>query len=51
MMGGFNRFFRMCFILPKLANGGVEFVVSGYEEEMQSLLEDEDFGKYAALCS
>ncbi|VUC25638.1 unnamed protein product [Clonostachys rosea] len=51
MMSGFNRYFRMCFLLPKLASGGVEFVVSLYEDEMDKLMEDTEFGKYASFCS
>lgn len=47
LMSAFNRFFRICFILPRKKNGGVEFVVSLYEEEMERLLEDEEFGRFA----
>ena len=49
-MGGFNRYFRMCFILPKLDSGGAEFVVSLYPDEMDKLLDDPEFKKYASLC-
>ncbi|KAI1163876.1 hypothetical protein F5B18DRAFT_617657 [Nemania serpens] len=42
---------RTGFILPKLANGGVEFVVNVFEEELELLLEDEEFGKYAMFLS
>lgn len=49
-MGGFNRFFRMSFILPKLDSGGAEFVVSLYPDEMDKLLGDPEFKQYATLC-
>ncbi|KAI8630634.1 hypothetical protein F5Y19DRAFT_52235 [Xylariaceae sp. FL1651] len=42
---------RTGFILPKLANGGVEFVVNVFQEELELLLEDEEFGKYAMFLS
>lgn len=51
LMGGFNTYFRMCFLLPRLASGGVEFVISLYEDEMEKLMEDEEFTKYASFCS
>lgn len=46
-----NAFTRTGFVLPKLANGGVEFVVNLFEEELELLLEDEEFGKYAVFLS
>lgn len=46
-----NVFTRTCFVLPKLANGGVEFIVNVFEEELELLLEDEEFSEYAAFLS
>lgn len=46
-----NVFTRTCFVLPKLANGGVEFIVNLFEEELELLLEDEEFSAYAAFLS
>jgi hypothetical protein len=46
-----NVFTRTNFVLPKLANGGVEFVVNVFEEELELLLEDEEFGKYVVFLS
>ena len=38
-------------ILPRLPGGGCEFVMNEHADTMRSLLEDEDFGKYAGeLC-
>ncbi|KKK20300.1 hypothetical protein ARAM_002424 [Aspergillus rambellii] len=51
LMEGCNRYTRICFILPKNKNGGIEFVANLFDEEMEVLMEDEEFGKYAAcLC-
>jgi len=46
-----NMFTRTAFVLPRLANGGVEFVVNLFEEELELLSEDEAFGKYAVFLS
>ncbi|RWA08998.1 hypothetical protein EKO27_g6116 [Xylaria grammica] len=51
LMGGFETFFRISFILPMKSHGGVEFVVSLYDDEMEKLLQDEEFGKYAMFLS
>lgn len=46
-----NVFTRTCFVLPKLSNGGVEFIVNVFDEELELLLEDEEFSEYASfLC-
>jgi trichothecene 3-O-acetyltransferase len=51
LMGGLNRSTRFCFVLPRKRNGGIEFVGNLFVEEMEVLLEDEDFGRYAMrLC-
>ncbi|KAK9774988.1 putative Transferase family protein [Seiridium cardinale] len=47
LMGGFNRLFRTCMVLPRTAQGGIEFVVSLFDDEMELLLEDDEFGRYA----
>lgn len=51
LMEGFNKFLQVCFVLPRNKNGSVEFVANLLEEEMEVLMEDEEFGKYAVcLC-
>lgn len=50
-MGAFNRFTRISFVLPKTEHGGVEFVLNLFEEEMDLLLEDEEFGRFAMLLA
>ncbi|KAF6812420.1 transferase family protein [Colletotrichum sojae] len=47
LMRRFNRASQVCFVLPRKPFGGVEFVCNLYEDEMQLLLEDEEF---AAWC-
>lgn len=47
LMRRFSRASQFCFVLPRKANGGVEFVVTLYEDEMKFLLEDEEFGEWA----
>lgn len=48
LMGGFNRLFRIALVLPRSEQrGGFEFCVSLYEDEMELLLGDEEFGEYA----
>ncbi|KAI1171817.1 hypothetical protein F4777DRAFT_32147 [Nemania sp. FL0916] len=49
LMEGFELFFRISFILPMKSHGGIEFVVSLYDNEMDELLGDQEFGKYAML--
>ncbi|KAI1811932.1 hypothetical protein GGS20DRAFT_63785 [Poronia punctata] len=49
LMDGFEMFFRISFILPMKSHGGIEFVVSLYDEEMKELIQDKEFGKYAML--
>ncbi|KAA6416228.1 MAG: transferase family [Lasallia pustulata] len=51
LMGGFNRAFRLCVILPRKTHGGLELLVSLFEDEMEMLLKDEEFTRYATfLC-
>ena len=48
LMGAMNASgTRICFVLPRIANGGVEFIINLSEEEMSLLEADEEFGKYA----
>lgn len=49
LMGGFNRSTRICLVLPRSRNGSVEFVANLFDEELEVLLEDEEFGRYA-MC-
>jgi hypothetical protein len=51
LMSPFNRWTRIGFILPRKLHGGVEFVVNLFDEEMEILLKDEEFGKHAMLLS
>ncbi len=52
LMGAFNRSgTRLCFLLPRLTNGGVEFIVNLSSEEMDALLEDEEFERYAMFLA
>ena len=52
LMGAFNRSgTRLCFVLPKTPNGGVEFIINLYQEEMDALLDDEEFNRYAAFLA
>ncbi|KAM0541305.1 hypothetical protein ACHAPJ_013299 [Fusarium lateritium] len=46
-MDWFNRSARTCFFLPKLSGGGVEVVLNLFEQEMDMLLQDPEFLKYA----
>jgi hypothetical protein len=51
LMEGCNRYTRICFVLPRTRNGGIELVANLYDEEMDALMEDEEFEKYATcLC-
>ena len=47
LMGAINKVFRYCVILPRKSHEGVEFVANMFDKEMELLMEDEDFGKYA----
>ena len=51
LMGGFNRAFRLWVVLPRKSHGGLELLVSLFNDEMEMLLKDEEFTKYATfLC-
>ncbi|XXH00683.1 hypothetical protein Hte_007033 [Hypoxylon texense] len=51
LMDGFNRFSRLCFVMPRKRHGGVELVLNLFEDEMQVLLEDEEFTAYASYLT
>ena len=51
LMGAINDVFRYCVILPKKSHGGVEFVANLFEEEMDILMQDEEFGRYAMFVA
>lgn len=42
-----NAAARLCFPLPRRSGAGVEFAVNLFPDEMELLLEDEEFGEYA----
>lgn len=50
-MYSFNRMTRLSLVLPKLAAGGVEFLLNLFEEEMDLLLRDGEFKKYAMFLT
>ncbi|KAH6690458.1 hypothetical protein F5X68DRAFT_253324 [Plectosphaerella plurivora] len=47
LMGAFNKYFRICFIMPPKSYGGIEVVFNLSDAEMEILLQDEEFDKYA----
>lgn len=51
LMGAINKVFRYCVILPRKSHGGVEFLANMFDREMELLMEDEDFGKYAMFVT
>ncbi|KAH0433750.1 hypothetical protein CcaCcLH18_05737 [Colletotrichum camelliae] len=51
LMGSFNRFSRLCFFLPRKKHGGVEVIVNLFDDEMELLLQDEEFGQYAVYLT
>lgn len=52
LMGAFNQSgCRLCFVLPRMPNKGVEFIVNAFEEEMSLLVEDEEFERYAMFVT
>lgn len=46
-----NRVARLCFPLPRKSGAGTEFVVNLFQDEMDLLLEDEEFGEFAVYLS
>lgn len=51
LMGAFKNAARICFVMPRKSHGAVEFVVNLFEDEMELLLEDGEFTKYAMFLS
>ena len=51
LMGAINKVFRYCVILPKKSHGGVELIANLFEEEMDLLMEDAEFGQYAMFVA
>ncbi|KAK2028332.1 transferase [Colletotrichum zoysiae] len=49
LMDAFNANFRLCMVLPMKAHGGIELLVSLFADEMEQLMKDEEFAKYAAF--
>lgn len=49
LMDACNSFTRTCLVLPRNKNAGVEVLVGLYDEELDSLMADEEFSRYA-LC-
>ncbi|KAI1756768.1 hypothetical protein F4782DRAFT_537759 [Xylaria castorea] len=47
IMGACNRGFRTCFVIPRKKHGGLEFVMTLSEEEMNFLEDDDEFSRYA----
>ncbi|OBT71812.1 hypothetical protein VF21_09373 [Pseudogymnoascus sp. 05NY08] len=47
LMGALNRMFRTCFILPQKKHGGIEFLMTLSETEVDYLLQDVEFNRYA----
>ncbi|KAI1501140.1 transferase family-domain-containing protein [Biscogniauxia marginata] len=45
-MGHFNDHARVSFILPQRIQGGIEIAMNLYEEEMERLLQDKEFGRF-----
>ncbi|KAF6804431.1 cytochrome P450 82A2 [Colletotrichum musicola] len=50
LMDAFNANFRLCMVLPMKGHGGIELLVSLFDDEMAQLLEDEEFARFAAFC-
>ncbi|OTA56671.1 hypothetical protein K449DRAFT_375466 [Hypoxylon sp. EC38] len=45
-MGSYSDFVRVAFIMPRKSHGGVELNISLFDDEMENLLGDEEFGKF-----
>ncbi|CAI7639654.1 unnamed protein product [Penicillium bialowiezense] len=51
LMGSCNRGYRTCFVVPRKKAGGIEFVMTLSEEELDFLASDEEFSQYAFSLS
>jgi hypothetical protein len=49
LMGGFNRAFRLCVVLPWKPHGALELLVSLFEDKMDVLMKDKEFTRYASF--
>ncbi|KAI1372098.1 hypothetical protein F4677DRAFT_433460 [Hypoxylon crocopeplum] len=45
-LGLFNDHARVSFVLPRRTPGGIEISMNLYEDEMEHLMDDEEFGRY-----
>ncbi|KAL0933415.1 transferase family protein [Colletotrichum truncatum] len=50
LMDAFNANFRLCMVLPMKSHGGIELLVSLFDDEMEQLMKDEEFAEFAAFC-
>jgi hypothetical protein len=51
VMGAINKVFRYCAIMPRKNHGGVEFIANLFDDELDLLMEDEEFNKYAMFMA
>lgn len=51
MMGAISKVFRYCAILPRKSSGGVEFIATVSDDEMELLEKDDEFNGYAMFVS
>lgn len=51
LMGQWNASGRICFVLPRKKNGGVEFVLNALPDEMALVLRDVDFSRFTTCFS
>lgn len=51
MIGAISKVFRYCAILPRKRNGGVEFVATVSDDELDLLVQNDEFNKYCMLVS
>ncbi|KAH7408117.1 hypothetical protein DE146DRAFT_629066 [Phaeosphaeria sp. MPI-PUGE-AT-0046c] len=47
LMGALNKYFRICFVMPPTAYGGIEVVFNLSDAELDCLLKDKEFENYA----
>ncbi|KAH7305288.1 hypothetical protein B0I35DRAFT_414066 [Stachybotrys elegans] len=47
LMGAFNKYFRICFVMPPKSYGGIEIIFNLFDEELDLLLEDHEFTRFA----
>lgn len=49
LLGGFNKAFRMCIILPMRDDGGVDLQLGLFPEEFEMISQDKEFARYATF--